>query len=182
LDVAGIVNQLMQAESKPLNKLQEKITVSTTKISQLGMFKAQLSTFQTALNDLQTPSNFSAWAAKLSQPNFATADLTTSAVAGSYQLDIARLARPSIWNVSGFTSEADANTWYNAADQASIKLVASATVFASASGQYVLSLKANATGTAKSNNTVKDSKSTPSIVIWVSLHRQDRIDSRRLSA
>ena len=148
MDVAGIVSQLMQAESKPLNKLQEKITVSTTKISQLGMFKAQLSTFQTALNDLQTPSNFSAWAAKLSQPNFATADLTTSAVAGSYQLDIARLARPSIWNVSGFASEADANTWYNAAGQASIKSAASATVFASASGQYVLSLKANATGTA----------------------------------
>jgi flagellar capping protein FliD len=42
LDVAGIVSQLMQAESKPLNKLEEKISVSTTKISQLGMFKAQL--------------------------------------------------------------------------------------------------------------------------------------------
>ena len=148
LDVAGIVSQLMQAESKPLNKLEEKISVSTTKISLLGMFKSQLSTFQTALNDLQTPSNFSAWAAKLSQPNFATADLTTSAVAGSYQLDIARLARPAIWNVSGFTSEADALTWYNAAGQSSIKSAASATVFASASGQYVLSLKANTTGTA----------------------------------
>lgn len=147
LDVAGIVSQLMQAESKPLNKLEEKISVSTTKISQLGMFKAQLSTFQTALNDLQTPSNFSAWAAKLNPPSYASADLTTSAVAGSYQLDISRLARPSIWNVSGFTSEADALTWYNAAGQSSIKSAASATVFASASGQYVLSLKANATGT-----------------------------------
>ena len=138
----------MQAESKPLNKLEEKISVSTTKISLLGMFKSQLSTFQTALNDLQTPSNFSAWSAKLSPPSYASADLTTSAVAGSYQLDIARLARPSIWNVSGFTSEADALTWYNAAGQSSIKSAASATVFASASGQYVLSLKANATGTA----------------------------------
>jgi flagellar hook-associated protein 2 len=112
------------------------------------MFKSQLSTFQTALNDLQTPSNFSAWTAKLSSPNFATVDLTTSAVAGSYQLDISRLARPSIWNVSGFASEADALSWYNAAGQSSIKSAASATVFASASGQYVLSLKANATGTA----------------------------------
>ena len=137
----------MQAESKPLNKLEEKISVSTTKISMLGMFKAQLSTFQTALNDLQTPSNFSAWAAKLNPPSYASADLTTSAVAGSYQLDISRLARPSIWNVSGFTSESDALTWYNAAGQSSIKSAASATVFASASGQYVLSLKANATGT-----------------------------------
>jgi flagellar hook-associated protein 2 len=147
LDVAGIVSQLMQAESKPLNKIEEKISVSTTKISLLGMFKAQLSTFQTALNDLQTPSNFSAWAAKLNPPSYASADLTTSAVAGSYQLDISRLARPSIWNVSGFTSEADALTWYNAAGQSSIKSAASATVFESALGQYVLSLKANATGT-----------------------------------
>ena len=157
LDVAGIVSQLMQAESKPLNKLEEKISVSTTKISQLGMFKAQLSTFQTALNDLQTPSNFSAWAAKLSPPGYASADLTTSAVAGSYQLDIARLARPSIWNVSGFTSEADALTWYNAAGQSSIKSAASATVFASASGQYVLSLKANSTGAAAGFSVTGDS-------------------------
>ena len=138
----------MQAESKPLNKLEEKISVSTTKISQLGMFKAQLSTFQAALNDIQTPANFSAWTAKLSPANYASADLTSSAVAGSYQLDITRLARPSIWNVSGFTSEADALTWYNAAGQSSIKSAASATVFASASGQYVLSLKSNSPGTA----------------------------------
>jgi flagellar hook-associated protein 2 len=135
----------MQAESKPLNKLQEKITVSTTKISQLGMFKAQLSTFQTALNDLQTPSNFSAWAAKLSQPNFATADLTSSAVAGSYQLDITQLALPSIWNVPGFASKDAALEWY--AGQSAIKPAASATVFYSGTN-YVLSLKANTTGTA----------------------------------
>ena len=145
MDVAGIVSQLMQAESKPLNKLQEKITVSTTKISQLGMFKAQLSTFQTALNDLQTPSNFSAWAAKLSQPNFATADLTSSAVAGSYQLDITQLALPSIWNVPGFASKDAALEWY--AGQSAIKPAASATVFYSGTN-YVLSLKANTTGTA----------------------------------
>ena len=113
----------MQAENKPLTRLQEKITVSTTKISQLGMFKSQLSTFQSAINDLQTTSNFSAWSAKFSASNFATADLTTSAVAGSYQLEIARLARPSIWNVSGFASEAAALAWYNNAGQSTIKSV-----------------------------------------------------------
>ena len=72
-------------------------------------------------------------------------------------MDIARLARPSIWNVSGFTSEADALTWYNAAGQSSIKSAASATVFASASGQYVLSLKANSTGAAAGFSVTGDS-------------------------
>jgi len=148
LDVASIVSQLMQAESKPLTRLQEKITVSTTKISQLGMFKSQLSTFQSAINDLQTTSNFSAWSAKFSASNFATADLTTNAVAGSYQLEIARLARPSIWNVSGFASEAAALAWYNNAGQSTIKSAAAATVLNTATGQYVLSLKANASGSA----------------------------------
>ncbi len=148
MDVAGIVSQLMQVESKPLTRIQDKITVSTTKISQLGMFKAQLSTFQSALNDLQTPANFSAWSAKFSLANYATADLATNATAGSYQLEISRIARPTIWNVSGFTTEADALSWYNAAGQSTIKSSASATVLKSASGQYVLSLKANASGTA----------------------------------
>ena len=157
LDVASIVSQLMQAESKPLTRLQEKITVSTTKISQLGMFKSQLSTFQSAINDLQTTSNFSAWSAKFSASNFATADLTTSAAAGSYQLEISRLARPSIWNVSGFASEAAALAWYNAAGQSTIKSAAAATVLNTATGQYVLSLKANASGSASGFSVSGDS-------------------------
>jgi len=147
LDVAGIVSQLMQVESRPLTSIQGKITTSTTKISQLGMFKAQLSTFQSALNELQTPANFAAWSAKFSVPNYATADLASNAVAGSYQLDIARLARPSIWNVSGFASEAAALAWYNAAGQSTIKSAAAASVLNTATGQFVLSLKANTSGT-----------------------------------
>ena len=135
LDVAGIVSQLMEVESKPLTKLDSRISASTVKISKLGVFKVNLSTLQTALKDLQTPANFAAWSAKLSNDSVASAELATTAAAGSYQLDVGQLARPSIWNVSGFTTEAAALSWYNDAGQTALRISADATVLQSATGQ-----------------------------------------------
>ena len=148
LDVAGIVSQLMEVESKPLTKLDNRITSSTVKISTLGVFKGHLSTFKAALDDLQNPANFSAWSVKLSNDTVASAELTATASAGSYQLDDVQLALPSIWNVSGFTTEADALSWYNATGQTTLRGSAEATVLKTANNQYVLSLKASNTGTA----------------------------------
>ena len=148
LDVAGIVSQLMEVESKPLTKLDNRIASSTVKISTLGLFKGHLSTLKSALDDLQNPSNFSAWSAKLSNDTVASAELTATANAGSYQLDVVQLARPSIWNVTGFATEADALAWFNAADQTTLRASAEATVLKTANNQYVLSLKASNTGTA----------------------------------
>jgi flagellar hook-associated protein 2 len=138
----------MEVESKPLAKLDTKISASTMKISTLGVFKGHLSTVQAAIKDLQTPTNFSAWSANLSNENVASAELATTAAAGSYQLDVAQLARPSIWNVAGFTTEAAALSWYNDAGQTGLRSSADATVLKSATGQFVLSLKATTTGTA----------------------------------
>jgi len=148
LDVASIVSQLMEVESKPLTKLDSRISASTVKISKLGVFKVNLSTLQAALKDLQTPANFAAWSAKLSNDSVASAELATTATAGSYQLDVGQLARPSIWNVSGFTTEAAALSWYNDTGQTALRSSADATVLQSATGQYVLSLKAKSTGAA----------------------------------
>jgi len=148
LDVANIVSQLMEVESKPLTKLDSKISLSNVKISTLGQFKSQLSTLQSALVELQTPANFSAWSAKFSNEFAASAELNNTAKSGSYQLDVVQLARPSIWNVSGFTTEAEALSWYNAAGQTNLRASAESTIFKSSTGQYVLSLKANNTGTA----------------------------------
>ena len=148
LDVASIVSQLMEVESKPLTKLDNKLSSSTVKISTLGVFKGHLSTLKAALDDLQNPANFSARSAKLSNDAVASAELTATANAGSYQLDVVQLARPSIWSVTGFTTEADALSWYNAAGQTALRGSAEATVLKTANNQYVLSLKASITGTA----------------------------------
>ena len=150
LDVASIVSQLMEVENKPLTKLDAKISTSNVKISTLGQFKGQLSSLKAAIDNLQTPSNFSAWSASVSNENVASAQLDNTAVAGSYQVEVSQLALPAIWHVSGFTNEAAALAWYNNASQSAVKSAADATVFRTSANQYVLSLKAKATGTSAS--------------------------------
>jgi flagellar hook-associated protein 2 len=148
LDVASIVSQLMEVESKPLTKLDNKITASTVKISALGVFKANLSTLKSSIDDLQTPSNFSAWTASFSNDAAASVELASNAVAGSYQFEVTQLARPAIWNISGFTSEAAATTWYSNVAPNALKNKVDATVLKGEDGRVVLSLKAKETGLA----------------------------------
>jgi len=136
----------MDAENVPVNKLDAKISKSTVKITSLGQIKSQLSTLKSALIDLQTPANFSKQAAKFSNTSVATAEFTATATAASYQMEVTSLAQPNIWNVSGFTSSADALAWYNDAAQAAVKTSAEATVFQSNTGQFVLSLKSRTAG------------------------------------
>mgnify|MGYP000108711496 CR=1 FL=1 len=107
LDVAGIVSGLMEAENVPVNKLDNKITKSSVKITALGAIKSQLSTLKSSLIDLQTQANFSKQAAKFSNTSVATAEFTAAATAASYQMEVTSLAQPTIWNVSGFTSSSD---------------------------------------------------------------------------
>ena len=148
LDVAGIVSGLMEAENVPVNKLDAKISKSSVKITALGAIKSQLSTLKSSLIDLQTPANFSKQAAKFSNSSVATAEFTATATAASYQMEVTSLAQPTIWNVSGFTSSANALAWYNTSpDQTALRASADATVFQSNTGQYVLSLKSKTTGT-----------------------------------
>ena len=148
----------MEAENVPVNKLDARISRSTVKITALGQIKSQLSALKTSLIELQTPANFSKQAAKISNASVASAEITAAATAASYQMEVSSLAQPTIWNVSGFTTAADAQAWYDDAAQAAVKTSADATVFLSNTGQYVLSLKSKTTGTAAAfslaNNTV----------------------------
>ena len=155
LDVAGIVSSLMEAENVPVNKLDNKISKSSVRITALGQIKSQLSTLKSSLVDLQTPANFSKQAAKFSTTSVATAEFTATATAASYQMEVTSLAQPTIWNVSGFSTSESALAWYNAAGQSSLRTAvtgADATVFQSTSGSYVLSLKSKTLGTNFSFN------------------------------
>jgi len=159
LDVAGIVSGLMETENVPVNKLDARISRSTVKITALGQIKSQLSTLKTALLNLQTPANFSVQTAKFNNASFATAEITATASASSYQMEVTSLAQPTIWNVSGFSSSEDALAWYNATPaQDELRNSANATVFQKSTGQFVLSLTSKKSGIDEAfsleNNTV----------------------------
>ena len=168
LDVAGIVSGLMEAENVPVNKLDNKITKSSVKITALGAIKSQLSTLKSSLIDLQTQANFSKQAAKFSNTSVATAEITATATAASYQMEVTSLAQPTIWNVSGFTTAAAALAWYDDSAQSATKTSADATVFQSGTSQFVLSLKSKTTGTSgafsvPTSQTLATSDSTVSV-------------------
>ena len=140
----------MEAENVPVTKLDAKISKSSVKITALGQIKSQLSALKASLIDLQTPANFSKQAAKFSNTSVGTAEITATATSASYQMEVTSLAQPTIWNVSGFATSQSALDWYNAAGQSSLRTDvtgADATVFQSASGSYVLSLKSKTIGT-----------------------------------
>jgi len=152
----------MEAENVPVNKLDAKISRSTVKITALGQIKSQLSALKSSLVDLQTPANFSKQAAKFSNTSVATAEFTAAATAASYQMEVTSLAQPTIWNVSGFATSADALAWYNATTaQDELRTKADATVFQSNTGQFVLSLKSKTTGTAGAFNLDGNSVTAP---------------------
>ena len=149
LDVAGIVSGLMAAENVPVTKLDAKIGNSTVKITALGQIKSHLSALKSSLIDLQTPANFTKQSAKFSNTAVGTAEFTATATTASYQMEVSSLAQPTIWNVSGFSTSESALAWYNAADQSNLRTNvtgADATVFQSASGSFVLSLKSKTLG------------------------------------
>ena len=143
----------MEAENVPVNKLDLKLSKSAVKISALGQIKSQLSTLKSALIDLQAPANFSKQSAKFSNASIASADITATASSGSYQIEVSSLAKPTIWNLSGFDNASDVWGWYNKTpDQIELVTQTNASVFQDISGKYVLSLTAKGTGTTGAFN------------------------------
>ena len=58
LDVQGLVAQLMQIESRPLQRLQEKESEFQSQLSAFGRLKSALSAFQTSMGNLGSLDKF----------------------------------------------------------------------------------------------------------------------------
>ncbi|WP_278348182.1 flagellar filament capping protein FliD [Stutzerimonas kunmingensis] len=96
MDIDGIVGALVAAEKAPkeaqLNRLE---TATTTKISALGTLRTALSSFQTALKDLNDIKLFENRSAKSSNTDLLTAIASKTAQSGTYSVKIEQLATGS---------------------------------------------------------------------------------------
>ena len=106
IDVPGIVNQLMAVEQKPVTLIDNRLQTSNLKISALASFQSKLSSFQDALDALQTPANFSRRSVSVSQSQVVsvTVNSGTAPHAGRLSLTVAQTATASLTNISGFNS------------------------------------------------------------------------------
>lgn len=93
LNVADIVSQLMAVEARPLNLLAKKEAAYLAKVSAFGTLKGALSTFQSTLDALKLPSKFQGVTATASDAAIASGSATSNAVAGSYKVDVTKLAQ-----------------------------------------------------------------------------------------
>jgi len=93
LDVASIVDSLMEVERIPLDRLLAQKDSFDAKISSLGTIKSSLSTFQTSLSPLTSGFGLLANKAESSDTSIVSADGLSGAIAGNYSVDISQLAQ-----------------------------------------------------------------------------------------
>ncbi|MBL8395769.1 MAG: flagellar filament capping protein FliD [Candidatus Accumulibacter sp.] len=108
LDVNSIVSQLMALEKAPLTALARKEAGFQAKISALGSLQSAVSGLQTAASNLVPTSGttatqkFSVFKAAVSDPTIASASTTSSAVAGTYSIEVTQFAKQhSLVSASG---------------------------------------------------------------------------------
>ena len=92
LDLQGLLTKLMTVERSPVTALQSKISTTNTKISAFGTLQSKLSALQTAADDLRFSSRLTAKTATSSESAIASATANTSALNGSYSLNVTQLA------------------------------------------------------------------------------------------
>jgi flagellar hook-associated protein 2 len=104
LDVNGIVSQLMSVESQPLTALSRKEASYLAKVSAFGGLSGALSAFQSALSGLNSPAKFQSVIATAADTTITSSTASSKAVAGSYTVDVTRLAQAQTIATAGVAS------------------------------------------------------------------------------
>lgn len=93
LDVKTLVSQLMAFERAPITLLDKKEASYQAKLSSFGSLKSSLASLQTAAKALSTPDKFSPMKAGIADATILSASAGSTAVAGSYEVEVKSLAQ-----------------------------------------------------------------------------------------
>lgn len=93
LDVAGLVQKLVEAEGAPKTaRLNQKEAKTQAKLSALGTLRAALAKFQDTVSTLKSIDKFQGRQVSLSSQDFLAATSDSTAVPGSYDVEVQQLA------------------------------------------------------------------------------------------
>ena len=92
LDVSNLIKASMAYERLPLERLQRQLSATESKISAMGKVKSAISTLQEAAKALSKSENLYSYKASLSNEDVATITTSGKATAGTYSLEVERLA------------------------------------------------------------------------------------------
>src|SRR5688572_4410711 len=93
LDIASLVTKLVAAEKAPRQtQITRAQTATVTTISALGSLKGAMAGFNDSLSALKSLDVFSARSANASDPDIFSASAGTSAISGTYDVEVESLA------------------------------------------------------------------------------------------
>jgi flagellar hook-associated protein 2 len=106
LNVSQIVTALMDVEKGPLNSINKSISTDNAQISAYGTVSSQISSFQSSIAGLITPSTIKATTASSSSTSVLSVSNDGTALAGEYKITVERVASPQVIKISNsaFTS------------------------------------------------------------------------------
>jgi flagellar hook-associated protein 2 len=96
LNVNQIVTALMDAEKGPLNSINKSISTDNAQISAYGSVSSQISTFQSSIAGLITPSTIKVTTASSSSTGVLSVSNDGTALAGEYKITNVTLASPQV--------------------------------------------------------------------------------------
>lgn len=105
LDVAGIVSQLMTVEQRPITQLNNKEASYQAKLTAYGTLQGGVSSFQAAVAGLSDASKFQSLRTSSSDNSIVTASSSSTALEGTYALDVTSLAQAQRLVAAGQASQ-----------------------------------------------------------------------------
>jgi flagellar hook-associated protein 2 len=96
LNVSQIVTALMDVEKGPLNLINKSISKDNAQISAYGSISSQISSFQSSIAGLITPSTIKATTANSSSTDVLSVSNDGTALAGEYKITNVTLASPQV--------------------------------------------------------------------------------------
>ncbi|NVM21122.1 MAG: flagellar filament capping protein FliD [Desulfobacterales bacterium] len=92
LDVDSIISQLLALQQRPILKLQQREADYQVMLSAYGGLQGALSSFKTAMENLDDASDFDSFSATSSDTDLFTASASASAAAGTHDITVQQLA------------------------------------------------------------------------------------------
>jgi flagellar hook-associated protein 2 len=108
IDFQSVINIMMQQAKQPLNALQTQLSAAQNKLTAYDTFDTQLSSVQSAFDALQSDSSYGSLQVATSDSSALTASVASSAVRGTFNINVTSLARPQV-TASGANQFSDIN-------------------------------------------------------------------------
>lgn len=109
LDTTALIEQLMQAERQPINRLQTDKTYFNARAAALSQFEGKLEEFLSKIDKLDSATELQAKKTTLSSEDFFSAVADSEALPGNYQVEVIDLAQVQKSVSLGVTDKTAAN-------------------------------------------------------------------------